>query len=354
MVNVRMIMKILHCFLSWVLMSVCAAGGMAAEEELLPDLCYRSNGVYSVLEAAEFGNLEILKARLQEKANPNQRDVLGNTPLHLAGRGGHAACVRLLLKSGADVMAKNTAGQIPAVKAQGKQVKDILQKAEKKRIKEIELCRKLSAGDSEMLMQAMKQKGFNPNILAEDNTNSLLMLACRVKNVEAVKKLLQSGADVHYADNTGHTVLHVAVSTNCADVVKEILAAGANPMAQAHNLATPLHDTVWSFWHESLKIILPEYKKINFSPWGEHNGYPIQLAIDLDNRKAVEQFLKMGFNPNDSRFKKVPLLIYACKKNKVEIVKMLLAAGADETVRDAHGKSVRDYASAEILSLLKS
>lgn len=75
------------------------------------ELIYRSNGVYSLLEAAACGNLEVMQARISEGCNVNQQDELGNTALHLAAMAGQQNAVQLLLKSGASTGISNKSGK---------------------------------------------------------------------------------------------------------------------------------------------------------------------------------------------------------------------------------------------------
>jgi len=69
-----------------------------------------------LLEAAERGNSNKVRELLKRgglKANPNTRDELGNTPLHLAAYNGFLDVVRLLLERGADVDARDNKGRAP-------------------------------------------------------------------------------------------------------------------------------------------------------------------------------------------------------------------------------------------------
>ncbi len=66
-------------------------------------LMQRSNGIYSLHEAAAAGNAEVLTKRLAEPShNINQKDESGNTPLHIAKKAKHQNIVKLLQQAGAD------------------------------------------------------------------------------------------------------------------------------------------------------------------------------------------------------------------------------------------------------------
>lgn len=75
------------------------------------ELVYRSNGVYSLLEAAACGNLEVMQVRISEGCNVNQQDEQGNTALHLAAMAGQLKAAQLLLKSGASTGISNKSGK---------------------------------------------------------------------------------------------------------------------------------------------------------------------------------------------------------------------------------------------------
>lgn len=92
---------------------------VAMEAQELQAWMQRSNGVYSLHEAAGAGNMEVLEARLREGADTNLRDENGATPLHLAAAAGHADAVEALLKAGADKTITDNAGKTPADVATG-------------------------------------------------------------------------------------------------------------------------------------------------------------------------------------------------------------------------------------------
>lgn len=117
-----------------------------ATGEPLEDWLVRTNGIYSLHEAAQVGHGEALQARLSgptvrhnqygwvvktdegaTAAEVNAQNEQGNTPLHLAAAGGHAEAVRMLLQAGADKTLRNRAGMTPADMAEGDEVRKLLE-----------------------------------------------------------------------------------------------------------------------------------------------------------------------------------------------------------------------------------
>ncbi len=318
----------------------------------LPSLIYRSNGVYSIPEAAEAGNAEVLAARIREGANVNQIDELGNSPLHLAARQNATECLALLLQAGADPLVKNAAGETAIQQVTAPDTIRVLRDAMAQRRLEIEICRAVASGNLRPLRTVLNnpQRKFNPNTLDESNTMSLLMLACSQGDVELVKTLIAAGADVNYISANRRSVLHIAVDYNQPAVVTALLEAGANPMQPAANSAMPLHDAVWSNRVECVKALLPAYRSINYSPDGAHNGLPLNLAIDRGWTTIIQLFIDAGMDLNTCDYG-TPPLIHAAATGKVHIVQQLLRAGADVNARGKDGQTAKDVAAPSVRHL---
>ncbi len=82
-------------------------------------------------QAADRGHTEVVKILLKAGAKVNAKENRGNTPLHSAVSGGHAETVKILLVSGANVNAKTEYGRTPlhAAALQGARMGEILLKA---------------------------------------------------------------------------------------------------------------------------------------------------------------------------------------------------------------------------------
>lgn len=321
-----------------------------AEAGKLPEQIYRSNGVYSILEAAAAGDAKTMQLRIQEGCDVNQRDELGSTALHLAATRDAAECVRLLLQSGADALVQNAAGKQATQLAHGDACRRMLQAAMDARAAECRLCDKVAAGDMGALQAAMQQKGFNPNILNRKNDQSLLILVCRHGTPQMVRALIRAGADVNYISPSRHSVLHHAIYTDNAEIIHALLEGGANPMVQAGNSAYALHDAVWHHRLNSVRALLPAYKAVNFSPHGGHNGTPIGLAISRGFADVVQLFIDAGIDLNAPNAH-APL-IHAARDGRRNMVEMMLKAGADKNRRNREGKTARDVAAESVRNLL--
>ena len=63
-----------------------------------------------ILDAAYFGEIDVIRTLLANRVDVNTKDRDGNTPLHMAVLGGHTNCVGLLIEKKANVDAVNSEG----------------------------------------------------------------------------------------------------------------------------------------------------------------------------------------------------------------------------------------------------
>ena len=204
----------------------------SATDNKLPALIYRSNAVYSILEAAKAGAPDVIEARLKEGDNVNQADEMGNTALHLAARAGSAECVKLLLNAGADTTLPDATGKLASQMAASQKISRMLKSAMAAREEEIALYEKITAGNLDALKAAARKKTFNPDMLDKENKIPLLAQLCLKKDTEGVRLLIKAGANVNYVTSDSRTILHWAIDADHAGIITLLLNAGADKNAK--------------------------------------------------------------------------------------------------------------------------
>ncbi len=331
-------------------------GNAAAAQKFLQrklSLMERSNSVYSILEAAEAGNQEVLAARLAENADPNEKDEAGYTPVLLAAKGKSPEVMKLLLDAGGDPCAADAEGRTASQLAKNKKIRKLLEKGVQARAREVEVDALVKQGDTKAVRKAIKG-GVNPNARSADNKGTLLLTAVAARQEEMLRMLLSLGAkaDVVRTDD-GQSALHIAASMGHVGCIKALLEGGADPMRKKGNGASALHDAVWGNRVDSVRALLPAYSKVNFCPDGGYNGLPVNMAASRGNAEIVKLFLDAGMNLNDKCFRNQPPLAIAASRGHVSCVKLLVEAGADKNARDASGKTAADYATPAMERFLK-
>ncbi len=150
--------------------------------------------------AARAGDREAIHSLLAGGADVNARDDAGNTPLMVAAMCADAETVNTLLKAGADVKAKNKAGATALLRAA------------------------TFPARAELLLTA----GADVAVQSESGNSALMLAARKPGNSALVKRLLERGADVNAKNGLGATALMGAVAAGDADSVNLLLDKGAD------------------------------------------------------------------------------------------------------------------------------
>ncbi len=114
-------------------------------------------------------------------------------------------------------------------------------------------------------MQAVRvllEAGANANAKGECKETPL-HYATMKGHTKVVKILLKAGAEVNAKSGWGHTPLHLAASRGKAEMVKMLLEAGAEVNARIYNDQTPLHVAAWSGHTETVKVIIKAGPEVN-------------------------------------------------------------------------------------------
>jgi len=153
-------------------------------------------GCFSLHDAANRGNLALVKTKLRQGADVNARDRYGRTPLMYMLT--DLTSVQYLAGQGADVNVRDIRGQTPLMQAAW-------------------------LGQPEVVRFLVKE-GAEVDA-RNDSGQTALMQATR--SLDVVKFLVAQGADINAADDRGETVLLKAAMDGRLSVVRYLLDAGA-------------------------------------------------------------------------------------------------------------------------------
>jgi len=146
-------------------------------------------------------------------------------------------------------------------------------------------------------VRALLQKGANVNTAEADGTTALHWASHR-DDVASADLLIRAGAKVNAANDLGATPLWTASLNGSAAMVRRLLEAGANP-----NAALLLGETT------------------------------VMVASRSGNPDVVEQLLAKGANVNARAARGQTALMWAVAQRHPDVVKVLLAHGADVHAR---------------------
>jgi len=280
-------------------------------------------------EACINGNSALVRLLLKSGANPNTAIATGETPLMTCARSGSADSVPMLVEYGAAINAKEpTQNQTALMWAAAEHHPDVVK----------------ALIDAHADLKAHSKQGF-----------TAIHFAARVGDLESVKLLLAAGVDVNILTETesgtnrvtnqlgiaktigtiGYTPMLVAVVRGRVELALYLLDHGADPNILAAGY-TPLH---WAS-----------------SQWESFTANPVYGFDDpmsgIPDRQAklrlVKALLAHGANVNARMTKPQPSFaggyldatgatpfLLAASANDLEMMRLLLAAGADPKILTA-------------------
>jgi len=243
------------------------------------------------MHAARGGHIETLKVLIVEGANLNAKlkdnksnssyGIVGWTPLHLAANWGQTESAELLVAAGAEINSKSQKGHTPL---------DI----------------SIMHGQAETAIYLEKQK-------AKSSELNPIHLAIIHSDIESLKEQLNKSVPIESRSDICEPPLNHA-----------------------------------AFWgrEETVKILIDNGLDINFTPKAvtRKSRSPLHIAARLGHLKVAQILISHGANVNiQDGYGDTPLY-GAVSKGKKEIVELLVAKGAELEVKNSFGRTVLDNA----------
>ena len=224
---------------------------------------------------------------LDHGASVDARDRFGARPLSHAARFGHLQMVDLLLARDAPINARNLAGATALFFA--------------------------AEGGHTLIVQRLIERGADVKLVGRSGV-SPVAAAAYAGNDAIVEALLAHGADERTPDATGKPPIVYAAAGARLDIVKRLLARNIDLNARYSNNLTLL---MWA-------------------------SGPDEKATEAQAIKVVSYLLDAGAHIDDRDDRGRTALMIAAEGGRAEIANLLLARGADPSLKDKAGKRAAD------------
>lgn len=174
------------------------------------------------------------------------------------------------------------------------------------------------------------------------NVNGQFVMAARAGQVGRVAALLDSGAQVNSRDRNGDTPLNMAAAKGNEALADVLLKAGAD--VNLANIAgvTPLMGACFSGRPTLVQRLLAAGARVE--PLDRVKKSAATYAAGSGCSACLEELLQAGVQVNARLDNDLTLLMWAAAYGHETTVRLLLAHGADRTLKDNRGKTAADMA----------
>jgi ankyrin repeat protein len=291
---------VILCLVGIAMLSAMSAAALTADSQRCQELGRKFQAakpqisaieVSSALFSAADGNCIALATELLDHgASVDARDRFGARPLSHAARFGHLETVDLLLARGAPINARNLAGATALYFA--------------------------AEGGHVSVAQRLIELGADVNLAGRSGISPVAAAAYAGSDA-IVEALLGHGADERAADDTGKPPIVYAAARAKLDIVKRLLGRNIDVNARYQHQLTLL---MWASGAD-------------------------EKVSEADATKVVQYLVDAGARIDDRDARGRTALMIAAEGGRAEIVALLLARGADPSLKDEGGKRAADLTS---------
>jgi ankyrin repeat protein len=158
--------------------------------------------------------------------------------------------------------------------------------------------------------------------------------AIRNNDLAALKAAISKGAVLNVGDSRGTTLLMEAAAYGSPEAIKLLLDSGANPNAKNQFGSTAL--TMAADQPETARMLVERGADVKAATRGGRT--PIMIAAHCDGCSAmVKLLLDKGADPKAADARKRTALLEASEAGDLDSMKLLLAKGVDADPADVNG-----------------
>lgn len=201
------------------------------------------------------------------------------------------------------------------------------------------------------------------NTRTSKETDMALISAARNGDEQAVKQLLEQGADVEARTETGATALIAAAYRNHLEVAEMLIEAGADVNAKDQTQQSAYLISTAEVGDDPRLLKLTLRNGANVQSLDSYNGTGLIRAADRGYVDVVRELLKTDTNVDHVNNLGWTALLEAiilgdCDQRHTEVVRLLVEAGADVNLADGNGvtplQHAREPGCEEIFDILQN
>jgi ankyrin repeat protein len=258
-------------------------------------------------DAAETPDKAVIRSLLQQKVDVNAPQPDGTTALHWAARHDDLETADLLIRAGANVKAANRFNATALSLA--------------------------ATNGSALMIGKLLDAGESANAVLSESGDTVLMVASRTGEPDAVSVLLNHGADVNKTNAQGQTALMWAAAEKNAAAVQVLIDRKADLNARTHPAppAKPL-DTIFS------------------APYPVGGMTALLFAARQNDMKSASELIAAGADIKETAQDGTSPILVAVMNGHYGLAKFLLEKGADPNAADGKGRAAL-YAAVDMRNL---
>jgi len=298
----------------------------ATPPEALPNYQDLDRSLLAAVRAADHAKVQVL---LDQAANVNARNEVGDTALMQAALNADTQMMQLLLQRGADVNARSVYGAPALLRAVHDSSKVELLLKHGAQVEDRTLVIAAMVPGSRRTLELLSLRGIDVNV--EVGGFTPLMAAAYSGDLEAVTWLVEHGANVDARTEAGCTALNGAAVSGNAGVVKLLLERGADPNVRymepdtIGDFQTPALNAAWQGNVACLKLLVDRGADVNVQG-GPFLRTPLLCAATTGSEATVRLLLAKGANGQAQDWKGDTPLAWAQRRGDTNIVELLRQA----------------------------
>lgn len=197
------------------------------------------------------------------------------------------------------------------------------------------------------LFQYFESLGLNPAQSTKSGRNALHNLAVRSNDIELLQYFIGKGADINQVDKDGNTPLINASARGSLEKVRFLVGKTKNINGRNKEGFSSFMRAIKYNTMEVVELLANAGAQIDLKADGVYDlGYHVvdgTRNLDLFDQK-MKFLMSKGYDPKTTQFDGQTLLHVAISRQNIEFLKRLIALGIDINAKDTNGQTILHHA----------